>query len=170
VLRLFSALEADSVRNLWEVPHVLQQKFPADRFRATVKLQFVPNTKLEGEQAGLAVMGMSYASLSLRSSRNGISLVYAQCKDAAKGKSEQATELLKIKGQTVWLRVDVADSARCQFSYSFDGNTFTRVDALFTAEPGRWKGAKLGIFCTRRTQINDAGYADYDWFRVEPLP
>ena len=34
-------------------------------------------------------------------------------------------------------------------------------------EVGRWKGAKMGLFCTRQTQINDSGYADVDWFRVD---
>ncbi|HEY6956476.1 MAG TPA: hypothetical protein VI385_14600, partial [Flavisolibacter sp.] len=37
----------------------------------------------------------------------------------------------------------------------------------FTAVVGRWIGAKVGIFCTRQTQINDSGWADFDWFRVE---
>lgn len=30
-------------------------------------------------------------------------------------------------------------------------------------------GAKVGIFCTRETEINDSGYADFDWFRVGPI-
>ncbi|WP_374758071.1 hypothetical protein [Fibrella forsythiae] len=28
----------------------------------------------------------------------------------------------------------------------------------------------MGIFCTRTTQINDSGYADFDWFRIGPAP
>jgi hypothetical protein len=50
-----------------------------------------------------------------------------------------------------------------------DGQKFTNVGEEFTAEVARWKGAKVGLFCTRQTQINDAGYADFDWFRVEQV-
>ncbi|MDQ6763186.1 MAG: hypothetical protein M3015_11245, partial [Bacteroidota bacterium] len=35
----------------------------------------------------------------------------------------------------------------------------------FNAVPGRWIGAKAGIFCTRESQANDSDYAGFDWFR-----
>ena len=50
-----------------------------------------------------------------------------------------------------------------------DGKEFTDAGEEFQAEVGRWIGAKVGIFCTRETQINDSGYADFDWFRVEKI-
>lgn len=56
VLRLFSAKEPDNAHNLWEVPSVLLQKFPADEFMITTKLSFYPNQKLENEETGLAIM------------------------------------------------------------------------------------------------------------------
>jgi hypothetical protein len=30
-------------------------------------------------------------------------------------------------------------------------------------------GAKVGLFCTSTTKTNDAGYADFDWFRITSL-
>ncbi|MBC7652059.1 MAG: hypothetical protein H7101_09955, partial [Deinococcales bacterium] len=36
-------------------------------------------------------------------------------------------------------------------------------------EVGKWIGAKVGVFCTRQTQTNDSGFADFDWFRVEAV-
>ena len=48
-----------------------------------------------------------------------------------------------------------------------DGKTFKNIPEKFTAQPGRWIGAKVGLFCTRETQTNDSGYADFDWFRVD---
>ena len=68
----------------------------------------------------------------------------------------------------VYFRVQVATGAVCRFSYSLDGKKFIEVYEAFTAEVGRWIGAKVGLFCTRTTQINDAGYADFDWFRFGP--
>ena len=89
LLRLFSAKEPDSARNLWEVPNVLLQKIPADEFTATVKMTFHPNEKLKNERAGLAIMGLSYADLNLESRADGLYLIYSNCEDADKGKEKK---------------------------------------------------------------------------------
>lgn len=167
-LRLFSDKLPDSARNLWEAPNVLLQKFPAEEFTVTTKLTFTPNAKLENEKAGLVVMGFSYAGLALKSKKDGIYLVHTVCKDAEKGGREKESTVMKMKASTVCLRVNVTKGGTCHFSYSLDEKTFTNTGDEFTAEVGRWIGAKVGLFCTRETQINDSGYADVDWFRVEP--
>lgn len=167
-LRLFSD-KADSARNLWEAPNVLLQKFPTDEFMVTTKMTFTPNNKLENEKAGLTVIGFSYANVALKSRKDGIYLVYTLGKDAEKGKPEVEKEIMKMQDATAFFRVKVSKGGKCRFSYSLDGQKFTEVGEEFTAEVGRWKGAKMGVFCTRQTQINDAGFADFDYFRVEPL-
>ena len=166
-LRLFSYKLPDSARSLWDAPNALLQKFPADEFMVTTKINFVPNPKLENEKAGLAVMGLSYANLALKSKKDGIYLVYSLCKDADKGNAEKETVITKTNGGELYLRVQITNGAKCNFYYSTDGTSFTRVGEEFTAEVGRWIGAKVGIFFTRQTQINDSGWADFDWFRVE---
>jgi beta-xylosidase len=168
-LRLYSQKLPDSARNYWDVPNLLLQKFPAEEFTVTTKLTFRPNVKLENEKAGLMVMGMAYASLYLRSRKDGIDIVQAVCKEAMQGKPEVEKVVAPLKGNTVYLRFAMKKNAFYSFSYSLDGDKFIAADGTFTAAPGRWIGAKMGIFCTRTTQINDSGYADFDWFRVEPL-
>lgn len=168
-LRLFSDKLPDSAKNLWDAPNVLLQKFPADEFMATTKLTFKPNTKLENERAGLTIMGLSYASISIRNSKEGNTIVYSVGKDASKGKPEKAQQIAKADKLVIYFRVKVTKGAKCNFSYSMDGINFTPAGEEFVAEPGRWIGAKVGIFCIRDTQINDSGYADYDWFRIEPI-
>ncbi|RYF64752.1 MAG: glycoside hydrolase, partial [Cytophagaceae bacterium] len=169
-LRLYSYKVPDEAKNYWDVPNLLMQKFPAETFMATTKFTFMPNPKLVNEKAGLIIMGLSYASLSLKSQKDGVSLVYTVCKKASDGKAEDETVIAKVaSGTPVYLRVQVTEGAKCQFSYSLDGQTFTRTGDVFQAEVGRWIGAKMGLFCTRTTQINDSGYADFDWFRVEPV-
>src|SRR5215216_6044698 len=96
-LRLFSDKLPDSARNLWEVPNLLLQKFPAEEFTATTKLTFTHNLKLEGERAGLTVIGLSYASLTIKSSKEGNQIVYAQRQDAGKGAAEQEQVILTSK-------------------------------------------------------------------------
>lgn len=168
-LRLYSDKAAEGAKNLWGVPNVLLQKFPTKEFMVTTRLSFTPNTRIENEKAGLTVMGFSYANIALKSRKDGIYLVYTVCRDADNGKEEVEKQLMKAGSNTVYFRVKVTAGAVCRFSYSFDGQTFTDAGESFKAETGRWTGAKVGMFCTRDTQINDSGYADVDWFRVEKV-
>jgi len=167
VLRLYSDKIPDSAKNLWDVPNVLLQKFPSEEFIATTKFTFFPNPKLENEKAGLAIMGMSYASLMLEKRKDGIYLVHAVCKNAQQGNAETETVISKMDDSTIYFRVKIMKDAKCKFSYSVDGKNFIETGDEFQAEAGRWIGAKVGIFCIRDTQTNDSGYADFDWFRVE---
>ncbi|MHA4739028.1 glycoside hydrolase family 43 protein [Dyadobacter sp. MSC1_007] len=168
-LRLYSYKTPEGGKNLWDVPNVLMQKFPAEEFIVTTKLQFSPNTKLENEKTGLVIMGQSYAGLYLKSKKGGRELVHAICEKASEGKPETEKVLTNIKsGTPLYLRVKVSKGGKCQFSFSTDGERFEPAGDAFQAEPGRWIGAKVGLFCTRDTQTNDSGYADYDWFRVTP--
>lgn len=116
-------------------------------------------------------MGFSYAGLALKSKKDGIYLIHTLGKDAEKGMSERETVVTKLPGEaaTAYFRVKVTKGGQCQFSYSLDGTSFTNAGDVFTAEVGRWKGAKVGLFCTRETVINDSGFADVDWFRVGPV-
>ena len=168
-LRLFADQLPDSAGNLWFAPNVLLQKLPAEEFMATTKMTFKPNARLENEEAGLTMMGFSYASITLKSKKDGIYLVYTVCKDANKEKPESETVITKVADGNIYLRIKVIKGAACKFSYSLDGKEFTDAGEEFKAEVGRWIGAKIGIFCTRETQINDSGYADFDWFRVEQI-
>jgi beta-xylosidase len=166
-LRLFSDKLPDSARNLWDASNLLLQKIPADECMFTTKLSFKPNGKIENERAGIVMMGMSYAGLSLRFAKGKTELCYMVCKDAIKGKTETEKVLADYKGGDIYLRIQVLNGAQCKFGYSLDGKIFTMLPDTFQAEPGRWTGAKVGLFCSRATQINDAGFADVDWFRVE---
>jgi beta-xylosidase len=168
-LRLYSDKIPEDAKNYWDIPNLLMQKFPAEEFVATVKLTFKPNARIENEKTGLIIMGMSYASIGLKNTKEGMNLVYAVCKDAVKGNSETERIVTKVNGGLIYFRVVINKGALCRFSYSIDGKKFTEVDEDFQAEMGRWIGAKVGLFCTRTTQINDSGYADIDWFRVESI-
>ncbi|UEG55378.1 glycoside hydrolase 43 family protein [Mucilaginibacter daejeonensis] len=166
-LRLYSDQWPEGAPNLWRAPNVLLQKFMADEFTVTVKLTFTPNPKVENEKAGLTIMGFSYANIAVKSKKDGQYLVYTLCQDAEKGKTEQETVITELESKVpVYLRVVVQAGGKCRFSYSTDGNSFKEVVDVFTAEVGRWKGAKVGLFCTREGRTNDSGYADVDWFRV----
>ncbi|NIG55515.1 glycoside hydrolase 43 family protein [Chitinophaga sp. Cy-1792] len=165
-LRLFAAQAPDSARNLWEIPNVLLQKFPAETFTVTTKLSFTP--RLNGDRIVFTVMGADYAGLSLENQADGVYITSLRCLKADRGKPEEKTTISKFTGKDIYFRVTVKPGAQCQFSYSEDGMKFKDAGAVFTAVPGRWIGAKVGLSCYRTVKTNDAGYADVDWFRVTP--
>lgn len=171
-LRLYSYRNPDSsiaAKTLWYTPNVLLQKFPAEEFMVTTKMKFTPNSNIQGEKAGLVIMGMSYANIGIRHKKDGNYLTYTICENAANNQPESEKDLLKLTSPEIYLRVKVSKGAKCQFAYSLDGQTYLNGSEVFQAEVGKWIGAKVGLFCTRDVKTNDAGFVDVDYFRVEPV-
>ncbi len=164
-LRMFAARIPDSLKNLWEFPSLLMQKFPAESFTMTTKMVFTPN--LVGEKAGLIVFGANYASVFLEKIKEGIRIGFSMCNDADKGKPEMTISGDMVQNGLVYFRVTVQPGAICTLSYSEDGITFNPLGEKLKAKPGKWVGAKVGPFCTTVSGGNDAGFADVDWFRVQ---
>lgn len=166
--RLYSYPVVANYKNLWNVANLLLQKTPSNEFSAVMKLRFAPSPKYYGERTGLLVMGRSYALLSLENTKDGLLLSQNECKDADKGKPEQINESVILKDNAVYFKVSFNKEAQCAFSYSTDGKKFHKLGKSFQAREGQWIGAKVGTFCTRPAiQINDGGWAEVDWFRIE---
>ncbi|HEV7241743.1 MAG TPA: pectinesterase family protein [Thermoanaerobaculia bacterium] len=138
-------------KNLWNATNLLLQKFSAPAFHATTLVD--ASVLKEGERAGLVVMGADYSALIVE--RNTIKRVTAR--NADQGGVETELGSVAIRGP-VQLRVTVSPEAVARFSYS-TGGAFQPLGTAFVARPGRWIGAKVGLF----------GRADFDWFRVEPF-
>ena len=43
---------------------------------------------------------------------------------------------------------------------------FEGRDYKFQARPGRWIGAKVGLYCNRHHSKNDSGWMEVDWFKI----
>jgi beta-xylosidase len=167
ILRMPNVPLPENCRNLADVPNLLLQKFPANEFTTTTKLAFAPMT--EGEKTGLIVFGLDYAHIAVVKQADGLHIVQGVCKNAIKdGAPEKETAGPLVQGNTFYLRVKVAAKAICTFSYSTDGQTFIPIGDPFTATKGKWIGAKIGIFAIRSGTTYETGYADFDWFRLEP--
>lgn len=158
----------DFCKNLWDVPNLLLQKTPADKFTVTAKVKFTPSPKYSGERAGLVCMGLDYAGLILENTENGLTLSQTSCRKADKGKPETVhAEVAATAGADLYLRISFDKDARCTFSYSNDGKKFTAIGEPFQAREGKWIGAKTGFFCTRPAiETNDGGWLDIDWFHI----
>ncbi|HEX6848524.1 MAG TPA: glycoside hydrolase 43 family protein [Chitinophagaceae bacterium] len=165
-LRMFSVYQPDSNNNLWNLPNILGQKFPAEEFKVTVKVSFKP--KFENERFGLIVLGTDYAVLSLIKKKDSIYLVQSENLNADKNKVEKPISAIPVGSNEVFLKLKVSKGGVCDFSYE-TGKAQGHLLKTFTAKPGRWVGAKIGMFCTRTNVTNDAGYADLDWVRIEKI-
>ncbi|MEO7766426.1 MAG: glycoside hydrolase 43 family protein [Ferruginibacter sp.] len=167
-LRLFAFPSEKNVENLWPVPNLLLQKFPAPDFTVTTRLEYTVEREVwQGKKAGLLIMGNDYSYLSIAKNEKGFYLGETVCKDALNEGAEKVMDEIQLTGSTVFLRVTVSSpGASCIFSYSEDGVHFTNVGKPFTAKPDKWIGAKVGLFCTGKPGVANGGYVDVDWFRI----
>ncbi|MEE2772301.1 MAG: glycoside hydrolase, partial [Bacteroidota bacterium] len=120
-----------------------------------------------GKTAGLIVLGMDYATLRISYDRNGYFIQQTRALKANEGGKEEVLETQRLSSKTAIFRVEVsAPEATCQFSYSEDGQNFKKIGKPFTAKPGKWVGAKIGLFSISSPEAKRGGYADVDWFRI----
>ncbi len=167
-LRLFPIALPANTPNIWLMPNLLLQKFPAPDFIATTKVKWnVDSTTWKNKRAGLLVMGNDYAALTISRDEQGYKISQVVCKKAPAGNAEQIIAERRLPGNTVYLRVQVnAPEAHCRFSYSIDSVHFIPIGEPFLAQPDTWIGAKVGLFCSSINPARRGGYADFDWFRI----
>jgi beta-xylosidase len=157
-LRLFS-LPWSSDKSLAQYPALLMQKLPAETFTVDTSITLNPN--VIGLTAGLSLFGMDYAWLGLKNTGQEKqvkqTIIYAECKNSQQSCSEHQIEIADL-GSTnastetelkLYLRLQVKPGAQALWLYSVDGMTYHSVlpdNVTFQAKPGRWVGAKLGLF------------------------
>jgi beta-xylosidase len=152
--------------NLYQAPYLLLQKFPAPSFTVTTRLALHPAAA--GESAGLLVFGYDYGWIGLRAGAGTAAVVFASRPEAANDGSQEVRVLRAEVTGPVWLRVTVRAGGQCRFSFSADGEKFQDAGVEFTARCGHWVGAKVGLFATGLAGAAQTGYADVDWFQVQP--
>lgn len=177
--RLYGWRAPEDYVNMWAVPNLLLQKFPAEEFTATAKLRVSAKASSEGAVSGLVVMGWDYSALALEKRGEKFVLKRLTCKDAEQGNAEVSEEIAEIAPTRVYsaglypnyecdiqLRVRVERGAECRFSYSTDGGRHWHdAGAAFRARQGKWIGAKVGMFSVAPAGA-DRGWADIYEFVV----
>ncbi|TRZ43809.1 glycoside hydrolase [Robertkochia solimangrovi] len=168
-LRLFAMEYPEEANNLWMVPNVVSQKFPAPDFVATTKIRLMPHESTQGKNAGLIVLGLDYATLTIALDESGYFVKQTVAKKASRNEEEKVIATEPLKSNEVYFRVNVKEKngeAICTFSYSENGKRFKDIGEAFIAQPGKWIGAKVGLFSMSDKGEKRGGYADVDWFRI----
>ena len=167
-LRLFSIKVPENSNNLWTVPNLLTQKFPAPNFTASTKVKLTPEDATEEKTAGLLIMGTDYQSLVITNKKDGYYLQLIRAEKAEKNNPEKILSEVKLSTNEVFLKVKVSEpNGICQFSFSENGKKYTSIGEPFQAKPGKWIGAKVGVYSISSQDAKRGGYADFDWFRID---
>ena len=174
--RIYTHKVSNNFVNLWEVPNLLLQKTPADRFTATTKIRFT--SKADNQYGGIIMMGHNYSALVVKRVGNQFLLQRITCKEADKGKPEQIetiatlspTSIDKIGYQPgihedIYFRM-IVNNGTCLFEYSLDGNKYKKAGEKFTMCEGKWIGAKIGFVAAEPSGKTNRGWIDADWFRI----
>ena len=153
----------EEAKSLWDIPHLLMQKWPAESFTATTKINFA--AREDGERVGFLIMGRSYAYLQL--SREDSTLYASQviCERADQGGKEVEGKRIKLDSGDQYLKIKVSPGGKCDFFISQDGKSYSQIGTTFTAMEGKWIGAKIGFVALRDGITNDSGSMDIDYIR-----
>jgi beta-xylosidase len=164
-LRLYSQYQEDAQDGLWNRSAILLQKLPAEQFSVTTRLD--AGAMAEGDSAGLVMYGMEYAWLGVKRAQDGKRLVLVYCRafGAPSGCKEDVLLDAPLAGNDVVLRMTVGGGTETHFSYSIDRREFVPVGVPFAAAPGRWVGARMGLFSAAGNPAS-RGHVDIDGFRV----
>ncbi|WP_345953415.1 glycoside hydrolase 43 family protein [Mucilaginibacter sp. PAMB04168] len=166
-MRLTAVANPTDSGSLFYTPNILLQKFMAPSFSVTTKLQF--NPQMVGDRAGLTITGNAYTLLCIEKLATGNSLViYSGKRENRKFLMPVKLVALPVNKRTVWFKVTVNDDAKYQYAYSLDGKAYESIGQTYQAEKGTWIGAKVGVLCLSPNLVRSAGYADFDFFKVNP--
>lgn len=169
-LRLYAEKQLTQNGNLRFVGNQLLQKFSSPGFVANTKIEFHPAQL--GDKSGLVISGQNWGYLALYQADDGVRLGafkghYEQYDDATVEMESVLAEKTSKGTYEYFLRVEVQADGQYQFYYSLDGEDFVRLGESLQATAGVWIGAKVGLFSLSPSIIDSAGYADFDWFRMD---
>jgi beta-xylosidase len=152
--------------NLWTAPQLLLQKFPAPEFTAEAVLDVSQLNR--DERAGLIVFGQDYAWIGFEQQHAQRMLVVRSVERAQEDKGENTVFSEPSSAAQVTVRVTVTRGAQYRFSL-VDNGRVRDVGPAFQAKPGRWVGAKVGLFAAAPAGAVNTGWASFARFTVSAL-
>ena len=172
-LRLESVSRPLATRSVFNSSAVLMQKLPAEEF--TVSARIDARGLAVGERVGLAILGRDTASIAVHRNARGLVIVESIGKGVDAGgvdvdASDAASLADVLPSSIVTLRATFESGGRVRFDATADTMRFVGPGSGFTARPGVWVGARVGLFASApdatTAGVSTRGYADIDWFRI----
>ena len=166
--RIYTYKMSENWKSFWEIPNLLLQKTPADKFTVTTKLRMT--SKADGQFGGLVMMGLNYSALVVRRMGDQFQLVQMTCMAAEVLATLAPTAADKIAykpgiHEDIYLRLYV-DNSKLRFAYSLNGKKFKDCGTEFQMKEGKWIGAKFGFVAAETNAKADRGWVEADWIRI----
>ncbi len=169
-LRLYAQGWDKNYKNMWLYPAQLLQKLPAPEFIVQTTIEIPEGA---GEfTAGLTMFCEDYAWVGFSNlpGTGEVEVTLGGCHGARKGCTERIRPQKKLKTAEVTLRMIVTEGGTTVLSYLDDSGRFRSIGELFQARPGRWIGAKVGLFV--RTEdadhVEQTNFVDVKEFKLFP--
>jgi beta-xylosidase len=164
-LRLFAHPVSDSTLNILNTPHVLTQRFPAEEFVVTMKLDI--SGMYDGDICGMTVTGNNYGDLRISREGERLKIEFLTRYQAERGGIEQVLSTADIDAGVVFLKLAVSKGALCTFSFSENGDSYIIMGRDFKAQKLLWVGSSIGVYCVTAAMQSSGGHIDIDWFDVD---
>lgn len=163
-MRLYSLNPSDREPVLlWNCSNVLTQKLLCPNFSMDVKMEY--RELGLNEQAGIIVIGKSYAWLGVVKKEDGIQVTYVHAAENAGGMCEVVKESIPVEKEQdcIWFRAKIVDGEEvtAEFAFSMDGTNYQVFPEVFVLLSHTWVGAKTGIFAVSQDCQKHQGYADF---------
>ncbi|MEO8359180.1 MAG: glycoside hydrolase 43 family protein [Vicinamibacteria bacterium] len=173
-LRLSAVARPQGSASVFGLGNLLLQKFPAESFTVTARLDLAGLAL--GERAGLVIAGRDTASISVVREAVQLGVRVAVGRKVDKDGVDVDGPITPIQGSTVWLRarIEKAEQANpaeatppARFAFSTDGVRFQDLGDTFLVQPGVWVGARIGLIASApASSETPRGHIDVDWFRI----
>ncbi|MFT7198162.1 MAG: beta-xylosidase [Marinoscillum sp.] len=166
-LTLNAITQPEGLTNLWNVPNILTQKLPAPSFEFSTKVDLT-NLK-KNEEMGLLIFGLDYAGLTLSKSGNSVVLSQIECANADRNAFSESKEKIILEGKNeLWIKTKVTDGYST-FHFSVNGQEYSSIGSKFKLREGKWVGAKLALYCTRKKTTGTPGSVSFDWVKISNI-
>jgi hypothetical protein len=100
----------------------------------------------DGERSGLVVFGTDYGWIGVERAGVALRIVMRRAIDAPKGGPEEELAAEPVMEGPVTLEVSVSAGGLCRFAIVPSSGVPRELGPAFQARPGRWVGAKVGLF------------------------
>ena len=162
------AQPTESSLQLCDVPNLLLQKWPAPEFQITASLHL--EEMQDNDAVGMVSQCLHYTALTVVK-ENG--KFYLQQRTGNWGEADEVRTRLQISEEVtvaetrIYLRMTVRKEKDVIFAVSMDGEQFAHIGEPQAATPGRWVGAKVGLFAIH--EGCGGGAVAVDSFVFEPV-
>ena len=148
-------------KNLREARNQFTQKLIGYEGQATVKIDFAELN--DYSRTGMECIGSKFVAVGIRKSQGNVQMYIEN-----EGTVKILSTLEESDNHIAYIRLNYdAQQKYFQFSYSFDGQSFTNAGDQFEESDRDWKGCRVGLYSYTTSSTQEGGTAYFDDFEYQ---